>query len=101
MSLQVVVSFEARADLIEIAEWYDTAMPGLGDRLTDLLAPAIRPYTDFPLSAPIYYRDLRKVLLSPFPVFALFRVQPEHLLVIAIADARRSPLKIRRSLRSR
>ena len=89
---------EARAELRSAALWYDERRPGLGDDFIAEIAAALERVGDAPESCPIwpgtYAEDLvvRKATVQRFPYVIAFEEHERHVLVLAVAHAKRRPL---------
>jgi plasmid stabilization system protein ParE len=80
----------ARDEFIAAAEYYDAAVPGLGDRFL----VAVRRATDLALSYPeagALRGPARRLLVPGFPYDVVYRVRDETLEVLAIAHQHRRP----------
>jgi toxin ParE1/3/4 len=96
--LRVVYDDAALEELCDAADSYEQISVGLGSRLIATAESGLTQCSRFPLSCPEYYRDLRKLLLRPFPFLLLYRATQEAIQVVAVVDARRDPMAIRRQL---
>ena len=89
---------EARAELRRAALWYDERRPRLGDQFIAEVAVAFERVGDTPESYPVWpgthAQDLviRKATVQRFPYAIAFEKHERHLLVLAIAHAKRRPL---------
>lgn len=81
--------------------WYESEQPGLGAQFEQALIQMLQPFAEFPRAAPVYFRDVRKVMIRPYPVFAFYRVLPDIVQVVAVVDARRDPKQLRTLLKGR
>jgi hypothetical protein len=70
---------EARAELRSAALWYDERRPGLGDEFIAEVSAARDPL-------------IRKTTVQRFPYMIAFEKHERHLLVLAVAHAKRRPL---------
>jgi plasmid stabilization system protein ParE len=89
---------EARAEIRAAALWYEERRPGLGDQFVDRVnealqrleaAPALHAIWPGTAAAPT---PIRKALLEQFPYLVAFELHAEHVLVLAVAHAKRRPL---------
>jgi hypothetical protein len=89
---------EARVELRAAAIWYDERRPGLGDEfiaevstILDRIGEAASSFPVWPgtTAAPV---SIRRAVMSRFPYVVAFETHSEHLLVLAIAHAKRRPL---------
>lgn len=96
--MRVALHPEARSELRSAALWYDERQAGLGDqfvgRISDLierLAASPEAYPIWP-GAPAASTSIRKAHAEQFPYLVAFEVHSEHLLILAVAHAKRRPL---------
>ncbi len=88
---------EARAELRSAALWYDERRPGLGDEFLAEVSAALGRICDAPDSYPAWPRTratalLRKATIKRFPYVIAFEKHEQHVLVLAVAHAKRRPL---------
>jgi plasmid stabilization system protein ParE len=89
---------EARAELRSAALWYDERRPGLGDEFIAEVSAALDRIGNAPESYPAWpgprARDplIRKTTVQRFPYVIAFEKHERHLLVLAVAHAKRRPL---------
>jgi toxin ParE1/3/4 len=89
---------EARAELRSAALWYDERRPGLGDEFIAELSAALDRIGNAPEAYPAWpgtrARDplIRKTTVQRFPYVIAFEKHKRHLLVLAVAHAKRRPL---------
>lgn len=82
---------EAEAEFIEAAGRYEEQAHNLG---LDFIAAVERTYQrllSFPESGHLFGTRLRRVLVPGFPYCLLYRIEPERILVLAVARLRRRP----------
>lgn len=92
MSLKITVRPEAEAEIQEAYDWYNLQYPGLGDEFLDHVDVAFEKISQYPNSAPIVYRDIRRYLVERFPHSILYIVEPTLIVVLAVYHGRRSPV---------
>ncbi len=89
---------EARAELRSAALWYDEQRPGLGDEFIAEVAVALERIGDAPEAHPLWPGTgvgdaiIRKATVQRFPYVIAFEKRERHVLVLAIAHAKRRPL---------
>ena len=93
MSLPVDVHAEALDELDEAAAWYEARRPGLGFEFAAEIERVIASISARPLAfAPWKAQDpVRRALVSRFPYAVFFDVEPERVVVMAIAHSSRRP----------
>jgi len=82
-----------QAEVEHAASWYDGERTGLG---LEFIAALDHTFEDLLGSAernPIWMtgKPYRRVLLRRFPYMVLYRVEPERVVIVAVAHVRRSP----------
>jgi len=96
--VRVELHADARAEVRSAALWYDEQRPGLGAELVSAVADAIRRMEQAPLSFPRWPDvrgegvPIRRALVDRFPHAVAFEVHPDHVLILAVAHAKRRPL---------
>ena len=89
---------EAQAELRSAALWYDERRPGLGEEFISEASAAFGRIGDAPESYPPwpYTRAadplIRKATVQRFPYVIAFEKHEQHVLVLAVAHAKRRPL---------
>jgi toxin ParE1/3/4 len=89
---------EARGELRSAAIWYDGRRPGLGDEFISEVSSALDRIGDTPESYPQWPRTraagsvIRKATIQRFPYVIAFERHEQHVLVLAVAHAKRRPL---------
>ena len=89
---------EARSELRSAALWYDERRPGLGDEFIAEVSAALDRIGDGPESCPEWPRTravsplIRKATIQRFPYLIAFEKHEQHVLVLAVAHAKRRPL---------
>ncbi|WP_249013126.1 type II toxin-antitoxin system RelE/ParE family toxin [Marinobacter sp. M3C] len=82
---------EAESDLREAAEWYQLQMSGLGGEFLDSVSASFDNLGSNPLLYPVFYKDIRRVLLKRFPFGVYFRIEAQTVQVIAVIHGSRHP----------
>ena len=86
---------EARAELRSAALWYDERRSGLGDEFVAEVAAVLDRIADVPESHPTWQGAgpmIRKATIHRFPYLIAFENHEQHVLVLAVAHAKRRPL---------
>ncbi len=92
----VIFAHEAHAEALDSFLWYEGRRRGLGEIFKAELNTAIQRVAEEPLAFPLYYRDLRRVLVQRFPYAVYYRTYPELVVVVAVFHGRRNPDALRR-----
>jgi len=86
---------EARIELRRAAVWYDERRSGLGDEFVAEVSAALDRIADVPESYPPWPRTraaapmIRKAPIHRFPYVIAFERHEQHVLVLAVAHAKR------------
>ena len=89
---------EARAELRSAALWYDERRPGLGDEFISEVSASLDRIRNAPESYPAWtgtraaVQLIRKATFQQFPYVIAFEKHEQHVLVLAVAHAKRRPL---------
>ena len=89
---------EARAELRSAALWYDEQRPGLGDEFISEISASLDRVRDALESYPAWLGTraegplIRKATIQRFPYVTAFEKHEQHVLVLAVAHAKRRPL---------
>jgi plasmid stabilization system protein ParE len=89
---------DARAELRSAAIWYEERRPGLGDEFIATISASLERVSDAPESYPAWPGTraegplIRKAATKHFPYVIAFEKHEHHVLVLAIAHAKRRPL---------
>ena len=89
---------EAQAELRSAALWYDERRPGLGDDFIAEISAILDRIRAAPASYPPWPRTrtadplIRKAIIQRFPYVVAFEAHERHVLVLAVAHAKRRPL---------
>jgi plasmid stabilization system protein ParE len=89
---------DARAELRSAALWYDERRPGLGDEFIAEVSATLDRIGGAPESYPVWPctrsagPSIRKATTQRFPYVIAFEKHEQHVLVLAVAHARRRPL---------
>jgi hypothetical protein len=89
--MTVFLTSDARLDLIEAAEYYESQDEGLGLRFRDEIGELLRIIA----GAPFLWRErpsgYRRVNCPVFPFYLAYVVRSERIVVVAVANAHRKP----------
>jgi len=83
--------FEAEAELIAAAKFYDSQRPGLGLEFIAEVRRASDALVAHPRIGHRFSRRLRRVLVQRFPYGLLYQPTPDEIYVVAVAHVRRRP----------
>jgi len=97
VSLPVILSPGAEADLAAVRQWYERLREGLGDKFLDCADGEFERISGMPEMYGVVYRGVRRCMLHRFPYVVYYRVRAERIDVLGVFHARQHP----RSWRSR
>ncbi len=82
---------EAIAELQFAAQYYEARKPQLGLRFIEAVEDAIRRIAEFPRTWRLLDHDVRRCMTRVFPYGVLYVVEPESILIVAVAHCAREP----------
>ncbi len=92
--MRAVFRPEARVEVFEAQDWYESRSLGLGLEFARSLEAAISAAMRNPSAFPVASDGCRQALLRKFPYSLIYRVSGDELLVIAVFHHRRNPAKL-------
>lgn len=87
----VVVEPSAHLDMLDVSDWYDNELPGLGDRFLDAVERILTRIERFPESFPEVAIGVRFALAIPYPYKVFYLPLKESARVIGVFHSSRSP----------
>ena len=81
----------AEEEMTEAAIFYEEQAQGLGAEFLYDVQSAINRLRENPMLGHAVTDALRRSLLSRFPYFLIYAIEPDELLIIAVAHQRRRP----------
>lgn len=82
---------EARQEMLEAAFYYRRKASGLGSDFISEVERAVDAVAETPYSWPILEGELRRRLVRRFPFAILYRIDPDEIVVIAVAHLNKRP----------
>ena len=82
---------EALEDYREAARWYGNREPDLALRFVGEIEDSIRRILDAPDRWRTVEEDVRRCLTHVFPYSILYTIEPEFILILAVAHCSREP----------
>ena len=82
---------EALEEYREAASWYENREPGLALRFVSEVEDAIGRILDGPERWRIMEDDVRRCLTHVFPYSILYTIEPDFILIVAVAPCAREP----------
>lgn len=81
---------EARADVREIYQYYESCSSGLGERFAEALQLAVHRVGSAPELSGIFRGDIRAAVLRTFPYVIYYQIADERIGIVAVQHGRRS-----------
>lgn len=81
----------AEIEVDEAVAYYDDRRTGLGDRFEQDLLATVQFITEHPLSGKPLSEKTRKWPFRKFPYNVIYVVEPEEIVIVAVAHHRRRP----------
>jgi len=82
---------EAEQEMLEAALYYQNQAPGLGSDYLSAVERAIQSIEESPYTWPILEGEFRRRLVRRFPFGVLYRIEPEIIIIVAVAHLRKKP----------
>jgi plasmid stabilization system protein ParE len=87
----VVFLPEAEQEMLEAAIYYQSQAAGLGIDYLSEVERAVRTIAESPTTWPVVEGELRRRLIRRFPFGILYRIEPEEIVIVAVAHLHRKP----------
>jgi hypothetical protein len=82
---------EADQEMLEAARYYQSLSSGLGDDYLAEVEHAVQSIALFPQTWPVLEGDFRRRLVKRFPFGVIYRIEPDIIVIIAVANLRKKP----------
>ena len=82
---------DARAEFLAVVEYYEECQTGLGRRFREAMEAQVDAIGIMPFRFRVLHPPFRRCLVPQFPYSIIFSIEPEFILVIAVAHAKRKP----------
>ncbi len=82
---------DARAESLAAVEYYEECQTGLGRRFCDAVEAEVDAITAMPFRFRVLRTPFRRCLVPAFPYAVIFSIEPDFILIIAVAHAKRKP----------
>ncbi len=89
--MRIIYHPEAEEELIEAAQFYARRVPGLGADFLATVDVAVALILEAPERWRPVKRDVRRYLLLRFPFAIIYRVESDHLRILAVKHHSRRP----------
>ena len=87
----VVFLPQAEQEMLEAARFYESQTAGLVADYLSEVERAVQTIAESPTTWPVIKGELRRRLIRRFPFGILYRIEPEEIVIIAVAHLRRRP----------
>jgi len=87
----VVFLPQAEQEMLEVAKYYESQAGGLGANYLSEIERAVAAIAESPEIWPIIEGKLRRRLVRRFPFGILYCIDPNEIVVVAVAHLRRKP----------
>jgi len=87
----VVFLPQAEQEMLKAARFYESQTAGLGVDYLSEVERAVQTIAESPTKWPVIEGELRRRLIRRFPFGILYRIEPEDIVIIAVAHLRRKP----------
>ena len=91
MSFTFSFTPEARQELLEAIQYYESESPGLGAAFLSTINEGIDQLLEFPESSPILHGKVRRKPLRRFPYSLLYSLRDRHVRILAVMNQKRRP----------
>ena len=93
--MKLVVRPAAAADIETAHDWYRKRGAKLARDFLGAVRDAGVRIRENPEAYPVFHREARRIRLKRFPYALLYRVYPEHIVVVACMHGKRDPVRWR------
>jgi plasmid stabilization system protein ParE len=89
---------QAATDIEQAMAWYESRVPGLGERFLSALDECLSRIAANPRGYPLVYPPYRRALLHRFPYGVYFEAAPDQVFVDAVFHLVRNPAMLQQRL---
>ena len=82
---------EAKLELIEAAEYYESCQSGLGAKFLDVVNDAYRDIKGYPDAYTSVGKHLRKFAIRPYPYAIIYAFSDDEITIVSIMHQKRRP----------
>ena len=91
MSLPLLISREARSDIVEAIEWLGEQSSELPSRFRQSLEQTYVSILEYPEMYPTIHREFRRALLRHFPYAIFYVVEADAIVIVGVVHQVRHP----------
>ena len=77
--------------MLEAAKYYESQATDLGIDFLSEVERAVNSIAELSMTWPVIEGELRRRLVRRFPFGILYRIEPEEIVIVAVAHLRRKP----------
>lgn len=94
MALTIQFNKEARQELLNAIDYYESKQKGLGLHFNTTVNQTISKILAFPKVFPIVYNDKRKAVLKPYPYLIIYEYEIKEgvIYILSIFHSRQDPI---------
>ncbi|MFP7755655.1 type II toxin-antitoxin system RelE/ParE family toxin [Thermodesulfobacteriota bacterium B35] len=89
--MKVIFTRIAERELEDSVRYYELEHSGLGKKFKGEVRKAVKRIVDYPRAWSVERGEVRKCILHKFPYKLLYSIEPDHILIIAVAHQHRKP----------
>ena len=82
---------DARAEFLAAVEYYEESQVGLGRRFREAVETEVESIGAMPFRFRVLHAPFRRCLIPKFPYSIIFAIEPNFVLIMAVAHAKRKP----------
>ena len=82
---------DARAEFLAAVEYYEECQTGLGRRFREDVEAKVDAISAMPFRFRVLRAPFRRCLVPKFPYAVIFSIEPDFILIIAVAHTKRKP----------
>lgn len=82
---------DARAEFLAAVEYYEECQTGLGRRFREDVEAEVDAIAAMPFRFRVLHAPFRRGLVPKFPYAVIFSIEPDFILIIAVAHTKRKP----------
>lgn len=87
----IILLLEAEQEMLEAAFYYQSKASGLGVDYLSEIERAVEAISESPYTWPILEGELKRRLVRRFPFGVIYRIDPDEIVVIAVAHLCKKP----------
>jgi len=81
----------AEQELNDSADYYNSKSEGLGNAFLNEVERAVNQIQQYPESAPLVNRVVRRKVVRRFPYSIMYSLKPDRIRILAVANQKRRP----------